>query len=81
MILLHPYEAEMYLYDLKPGIDQAKSKKLDLKPLNYCFPLPDRRPNKLCLASNGYLYTTDNNGKILKIDLKDHLWKIDKKHL
>lgn len=36
--------------------------------MNFCFPLPEKKPNKLSLANNGYLYTTDNKGKILKID-------------
>jgi hypothetical protein len=81
MLLLHPYEAEMYQFDLKPAIDETNRKRLDIKPLNCCIPIPQERPSKLYMSSKGYLYCTDAQGRVFKIDLNDKFWRINSREL
>lgn len=81
MILLHPYSAEMYQYELRKGIDEIHRKRLDVKSMNCSFALPEECPRKLVQSSKGYLYYSDNKGRIYKIDFNDEFWSIDKKNL
>ena len=81
MVMLHPFEAQFYHYEIRQNIDGIQKKILKLRTMGFRFPLPEKRPNKFSLSSKGYLYTIDNKGKIYKVDFQDQFWNIDKREL